>query len=474
MNKIVEIFDRIAGTGGKNDKIAILKAELPGNPLLQKVAKYALDQGKAYNVTALNLNADKCDIYAEDHSDLFVALDYLAEKNGASQNDIDYLSSLCRDEATEEIVHKIINHDLKIGAKTESFNKAMPGLIYEVPYNRYSSFAKLNPEKLEGERLIVQLKNDGRFAYMQDPAEHFNPFCSRQGNVYNLIGNLEQDFDWVRRIQDKLFEEVRLEGEMLVISETLNSQGQEFYLDRKTGNGLIEKIVRGCEKTAALVGPRIRFITWGYVTESEYQAKKSNVTYGVVWDNILKAYGDYAHTKPPSISLTRSLYAENYAAAMDFYKKLRALNYEGAMLKLADKLMWKDNSSGNLNGFKMKAEAEAEFEIIDAYYGKKGSKWEHHLGGLLVASSDRKIITNIGGGFTDEERLLGVDWWLNRKGKIISGKYTDISTDKSNRETYCLEHSRMPNMGGEMVETRFSEKDTADTYEYCVEQLKVA
>jgi hypothetical protein len=467
LKQVLEILNRVVATPGKNDKIAILKTELACNPLLQKVAKYALDQGKAYNVTTLNLEVDKCDVYAVDHSDLFNYLDYLTSKRGASQQDIDTLSSLCLDEATEEVVHKIINHDLKIGAQAESFNKAMPGLIYEMPYNRYSSFAKLKPEKLAGERLIVQLKNDGRFAYMQDPETTSTPFCSRQGIVYNLMGHLVEDYAWVHEMQYNIGENVRLEGEMLILSEDGKS-----YLPRKTGNGYIEKIVRGDVVAAALYGPRIRYVVWGYVTESDFALRKSTTIYSIIWDILEDAYQHRANDS--AIILTRSIFAPDYSDAMDFYRKLRALGYEGAMLKVADKLVWKDNSSGNLNGFKMKAEAEAEFEIIDAYYGAKGDKWEHLLGGLLVATSDRKILTRIGGGFTDKERELGVDWWLGKKGKIITGKFTDISTDRTSRETFCLEHSRLPNTGGEMVETRFSEKEIADTYAYCVEQLKVA
>lgn len=472
MQTVQNILYRVAGTSGKNDKIAILKEELPKNPLLQRVAKYALDQGRTYNVTALSSHRLPGWEPFNETAAIFTMLDYLAGKRGASQEDIDNLSRECRTDAARDIVHRIINKDLRIGATASSFNKAMPGLIYEVPYNRYSSFSKLDPEKLEGEDLIIQLKNDGRFSYMQDPEVTDQPFCTRQGNVHHLHGFLEDHFEWVRALQDNIECLVRMEGELLVID------GKGGFLDRITGNGLIEKFILG-DKAVKGLGEKLRYIVWGFVTDDEYEARISNVPYSIVWKNILEAYDKYGE-KNQIIKPTWSKNVPDYDAAMDFYRKIRAIKtpngkqLEGAMLKVANKLVWKDNSSGNLHGFKMKAEATAEFEIIDAYYGDPGKKWENYLGGLLVATSDRKIITNIGGGFTDDERKLGVDWWRGKKGKIITGKFTGVVTDKSSRETYCLEHSRMPNMGGEMVETRFSEKDEADTYEYCLEQLKVA
>lgn len=470
MKTVQDILYRIADTSSKNAKIAILKEELPKNELLQKVAKYALDQGKTYNVTALSTHRGAGIEPYNETDDIFQQLDCLAAKRGASQEEIDDLSFVCRSDAARDIVHRIINKDLRIGATASSFNKAMPGLIYEVPYNRYSSFAKLSPEKVDGEPGFIQLKNDGRFAYMQDPAMSPTPFCSRQGIEYGLHGWLTSDFHWAKQLQKDLGEPIRLEGEMLVLSETLNAKGHHFYLERKTGNGLIEKFILG-DKDVGDIGPRIHFVVWGYVTESEFKAGKSSVPYGTVWANMIDAYADVDPSN--KIKLTKSKPVRSYAEAMDFYRKVRALGHEGAMYKL-EKLKWKDNSSGNPDGFKMKAEAEAEFEIIDAYYGDPGKKYEHLLGGLVVATSDRKIITKIGGGFTDKERELGVEWWLGQRGKIITGKFTEITSDRGARETYCLGHSRLPNMGGEMVETRFSEKEEADTYEYCVEQLKVA
>ena len=469
MEGILEILEAIQALSGKKNKAALIKKELPNNPLLKKVVDYALSQGRSYNITALN-DVPFAEVVDESYADIFTMLDYLASKRGATQLDIDNLSYICPDDATRNVVTRIINRDLRIGADASTFNNVMPGSVYVTPYNRYSSFGDLDTDKLEGESLIVQLKNDGRFAYMQDPSlvPQGSIFCSRQGIKYGLHGAFEESFAWVRAIQNRVGEPIHLEGEMLVLDDTKPNS----YLKRSTGNGLIEKFILSDGEDKEFI-KRLRFIVWGYVTAKEYATGVSTVPYAIVWANLLEAY-DANTVENPTIRPTLSISVDNYGEAMDFYRRLRALKYEGAMLKIADKLKWRNSKSGNPHGFKLKAEAEAEFEILDAYYGDKGHKWENHLGGIVIQSSDGKILSNIGGGFTDRERLLGVDWWKSQKGKIVTGKFTDIVQDKTGRTTYCLEHSRMPNMGGALVETRFSEKTEADTYEYCVKQLKTA
>ena len=466
MQTVLDILDRVAATPSKKEKESILADALPSSPLLQQVAKYALDQGKSYNLTALP-EVIVADVIHEDPVKIFSYLDFLASKRGATDVEARTLAGMCHSSAAHEVVTRIIQKDLDIGAKANTFNKAMADLIYVVPYNRYSSFAKVKPEELENKSLIVQQKNDGFFAYMQDPEIPSNtpPFCTRQGNTFSLNGFIEQDFHWLRPIQDYHKEPIRLEGELLVLEDN----GR--YMARAKGNGLLAEFYNG-DYTPGF-GERIRYIIWGYVTESEFLARKSDRVYRQVWGNLKVAYARNMG-QTGDISLTHSMAVSGYGEAMDFYRKMRSQGLEGAMLKLADELVWKNNSSGNPYGFKMKAEAEAEFEIVDAYPGDPKGKWKNGLGGLVVKSSCGKILTNIGGGFSDKERELGVDYWKSKIGKIITGKFTDIVTDKTSRETFCLEHSRLPNMGGAMVETRFSEKEEADDLEYCRAQLIAA
>ena len=465
MKTVLDVLNRVGATSSKKEKEAILKVALSSNALLRRVAQYALNQGQSFNLTGLpevGTNGTP-----ENIDGIFACLDALKAKRGATHEEARQLAMYCNNAAAHDVVVRILRKDLDIGAGAETFNKAMPDLIYIVPYNRYSSFSQIDPDALRDVPMLVQLKNDGFFSYMQDPLlAKGNPFCTRQGNTFSLHGAVEKDFAFLRKLQAKVGEPIRIEGELLV--RTADWSG---FLPRSKGNGLLAEFYNGDGTAMPGFAERIRYIIWGYVTESEYQARESCVVYRDVWRNLQSCFAENAGKRMGVISLTDSKPVASFEEAMAFYRKMRERGLEGAMLKILDKLVWKHNSSGNLNGFKMKAEAEAEFEIVDAYPGKPNGKWKNHLGGLTVKSSCGQILTNIGGGFSDDERMLGLDWWKAKKGKIITGKFTGIVKDKTGRTTYCLEHSRMPHLGAAFVETRFSEKEEADDLAYCQKQL---
>ncbi|MNE20025.1 hypothetical protein D3C80_1131270 [compost metagenome] len=83
------------------------------------------------------------------------------------------------------------------------------------------------------------------------------------------------------------------------------------------------------------------------------------------------------------------------------------------------------------------------------------------MGAAVCASSDRKLSSGVGIGFTDKQRA---DLWNdNTIGMIITVKANDIVKDR-NKDTYSLFLPRN-------VEVR-TDKTVADTYERIVEQLK--
>jgi hypothetical protein len=451
MEKVLEILNEIAAESSTKGKEELLKKYLPENILLQRVATYALDQGKSYNVTELVETEERV------FGSVFNYLDYLADKRGATDQEVNTLSAMCRTEAEWEIVTRIIKKDLRIGCGAKSFNKVIPDLIYQVPYQRYSSFKAIEKIDFEKDKVIAQLKMDGRFAYMLPPATHYYPFVSRQGLKYSMGDALVgEDYDWVRLMERDLGEPVVLQGEKLVFDYETGA-----YCSRAVGNGLINEHIAGGKD----VSDRIRYVVWGFTTLKDFLRKKSDMTY---WDCLSAMENAYEAVGQGSrIILTKTEMVGSYAEAMEFYSRARSRKEEGAMIKAANKLKWRDCSSGDKYGVKLKPEAEAEFEIVDAYPGEKGKKYENMLGGLTIKTSCEGILSNVGSGFSDEQRGLGVDWWKEKIGKIVTCKFTEVVTDKTSRKTMCLSHPRF-------VEDRFTEKDEADTLRYCLEQLQSA
>ena len=451
MEKVLEILNEIAAESSTKGKEELLKKYLPGNVLFQRVATYTLDQGKSYNVTELVDNVTMVE------GSVFNFLDSLSVKRGATDQEVNTLSGMCRTEAEKEIVTRIIKKDLRIGCGAKAFNKVIPDLIYQVPYQRYSSFKAIEKIDFEKDKVVAQLKMDGRFAYMLPPDRYELPFVSRQGLKYSMGAALVgKDYDWVRFLEKDVGQPVVLQGEKLVFDYATGA-----YCSRAVGNGLINEHIAGGKD----ISDRIRYVVWGFTTVEDFHRKKSDMNYWDCLSFLEQAYEAIGHGS--RISLTPTESAPSLEKAMDFYTRARSRKEEGAMIKAANKLKWRDCSSGDKYGVKLKPEAEAEFEIVDAYPGEKGKKYENMLGGLTIKTSCGGILSNVGSGFSDEQRGLGVDWWKGKIGKIVTCKFTEVVTDKTSRKTMCLSHPRF-------VEDRFNEKDEADTLGYCLEQLRSA
>jgi len=143
-------------------------------------------------------------------------------------------------------------------------------------------------------------------------------------------------------------------------------------------------------------------------------------------------------------------------------KELIRKGEEGTILKsMSDDFFWADEDPSYYQ-VKLKAEAEAEFVIVDAYEGDPKKKYAWMLGGITVRSKDGVIVTDVGGGFPDSQRKLGVDHWKAKAGNIVTIKFNGI-TEPNDQGIRALDHPRL-------VEER-ADKTEADSYEYCRDLL---
>ena len=157
-----------------------------------------------------------------------------------------------------------------------------------------------------------------------------------------------------------------------------------------------------------------------------------------------------------------SWYVKSFEEAMTKTKELIRAGEEGAVLKsMSESFVWRDEDPSYFQ-IKLKAEAVCEFVIIDAYEGDSKKKYAGLLGGITVGSKDGVIVTNVGGGFSDDQRKLGVEHWRQKAGKIVSVKFNGI-TEPNEFGVRALDH---PNL----VEER-SDKIEADSYEHCRDTL---
>jgi len=440
MREVLGIIRHLAEVGSTKAKSEIIKKHLPGNELFQKVVKYALDQDKSYNVTELVNTDGKIISPSTSVEQVFGYLDYLVAKRGATAIEIMHLSRLCTSvPGAEEIVTKIIQKDLKCGCGAKAFNAVIPGLVFEVPYQRFSGFKEFDKIDFENDTVVAQIKMDGMFSYLMPDGS----FLSRNGSRYSLGGVIERDKEWISQLGSNLI----WMGELLV-----RGTGGS-YLPRKTSNGIINSFISGDGNPMWI--NRVEYVTWGYITHEDFRRGYSDTTYEEMLNSL-----NGVKVNSGKIFLSKTDFVRDKDEALVFYKNCRIRKEEGAMIKVINKLKWKSESSGSKFCVKLKPVAEAEFEIVGAYYGDKKGRYAAALGGLIVKSCDDKILTKLGGGFSDDDRFLGVDWWGKLVGRVVTAQFTGITTDKTSRETYCLDHGRF-------VELR-NDKDCADSYEYCL------
>lgn len=454
MENVYRLLKKLENEPSTNGKKAIIKAEADGEFLT--VAQLALGQDMSFNLTDIPPYKEPSDVAG---GRVIVALRFLNQKGSATLEDAQTLANIVGpSEEDREVVRRILRKDLRCGVGAKMVNSVHPGTCFVVPYQRYSGFDELDNVDFEKDEVYGQLKLNGMFAYMFDPVRREKQFLSRNGSSFSLGDTAlrsEADRKFISELEDSVGESCVLMGELLVLSED-----GETYLSRQEGNGILNKFISG--EGDPNMYEKIRYVIWGFVTESEFLAGKSDVPYKEMWNYLL-----HIAFLGSRIILTNNTILRSRAEAIDFYKTQRSRKEEGAMVKVANKLKWKSESSGSKFGIKLKPEAVAEFEIVDAYYGDPKRKYAAFLGGLIVKSSDGKIVTKVGGGFSHDQRMLGVDWWRQHIGKIVSISYIEIVTDKTDRTTYCLGNSNF-------VETRFNEKDEADTYEYCIKLLEVS
>ena len=128
-----------------------------------------------------------------------------------------------------------------------------------------------------------------------------------------------------------------LGGDKVLIGEVLVEVDGK-YLSRQEGNGIINKFISGDGDPE--YADKIKYVIWGYITEAEYRKKVSNTSYLEVWHNLNKIQlNDVVRLVPCDRVISKD-------QAIEKYMEFRGRKEEGAMVKVTNKLMWRDQSSG--------------------------------------------------------------------------------------------------------------------------------
>lgn len=414
MTSISDIFDSLASDNSRLAKEAILSKNKT-NADLQRVVNLALNPFVNFyirKIPAYKANGKKKLSWAMDEIET-----NLATRKVTGNSAIALLKNVLENlnESDARVIEKIISKDLRCGVSEATANKIWPNHIPTYPVMLASGFDQKLVDKIKFPA-YCQLKLDGmRFnAIVRDGQVEYR---SRNGKELSIPSKLFSDalvglaacYD-----ADYVFD-----GELLVVG----ADGKP--LDRKTGNGILSKGVKGTmsEDEAAMV----RVTLWDAIPFTSFEAGKHKVSYETRF-NELKTKLDSLKKKSlwaQLIELVWTKEVKDQAEAQQIFEKFLAEGQEGTILKSKTNI-WEGKRSKEQIKFKGELECDLQIAAFEEGTGKNVGR----LGALIVESSDKVIQVNVGSGFTDSQRD---EYWADRKnllGKIVTVKYNARIKDK--------------------------------------------
>lgn len=438
MQQILNTLILLEETSSTNDKIAILKHELPKNHLLQKVIVYALDSRKTFNVKKFPVTIPRA-FKNVTTDEIFEFLDYLNAQPGASSQDKARLFSLAaRNEATWEVVKRICNQDLKCGCGVALVNKAMPGLVFDIPYCRCSTDKKISNIKFPA---YVQEKADGMFCNcFVDTCANTVDFLSREGKPVLQLDRLRKI---ILNGLNSLTVTWNIQGELRVRDPQTGK-----LLSRQVGNGILNSCLYG--KAEQSDADNVVFCAWNIVDINDFwNLHESAVDYSVIVDTIHLAISTI---DSPYVTFIENEVVNSLEEAEKFYARIRRQGGEGAIVK-DFRFKWKNHTSPLQ--IKMKNVSDADLIVVDWNLADEDSKYRGMMGAIVCESRCGKLRVKVGTGFTDEDRAKN---WDDEIGNVAALEFESVSKSKTDK-LHCLYLPRFVEMRRERT------KRTADTLE---------
>lgn len=406
---IHQIISQLAATSSRLEKEAILRANSE-NDLLKSVIKLALDPFIQFYIRKIpKYKASKVTLT------LASALDKLGElssRNKTGNAGIEHLTYIMESVNAEDalVIERVIEKDLRCGVSEATVNKIWPRFIPTYPVMLASGFEGKLIEKFNWPG-FVQLKLDGmRFnAIVRNGKVELR---SRNGKELNIPNELfHQSFTELAKFYQ---EDVVFDGELLVI----NDSGKP--LDRKTGNGILTKSIKGTQSKAE--AGMVRATLWDAIPFNAFVEGVFDTPYHKRLKSLTTSLTNVPQNLAHLLSIVETKEVENQYQATELFNKYLQLGFEGTILKDRNGI-WEDKrSKGQI---KFKGELECDLKVVDWEEGTGKNKGR--LGNLVVESSDGVIRVGVGTGFTDLDRDTIKP---NVVGKIVSIKYNARIQDK--------------------------------------------
>ena len=414
---VYNILEELRATSSRNEKEAILNKNAK-NDVLERVFFLALDPYTQFyqrKIPKYKRNKQPAITLGYALGELKTLSSRQKTGNEAIEFLADLLSNLDSDDA--KILECVIQKDPDCGVQASTVNKVWEDLIHEYPCMLASAYDEKLIDKVKFPAL-VQLKMDGmRFNAIVDANNKSVEYRSRNGKEV-AVNNDSLDAAFLEMAKNIGMANVVFDGELVVVDE----KGK--LLDRKTGNGILNKAVKGTISDDERA--QVRATIWDVIPLQYFREGKCDVDYETRLGTVVVAIDNLTENKN-LISVVETTIAKDLAEAQKIFETYHAAGQEGIILKTRDGI-WEDKRAKHQ--IKFKGELECDLLCVDWEEGTGKNKGK--LGALVLQSSDGKINVSVGTGLTDEMRSTLTPKKV--KGKIVTVKYNARISSKNKGE----------------------------------------
>ena len=420
---INKILEELRATSSRLEKEAILKKN-EKNDLLKQVVFLALDPYTQFYQRKIPDYKPAKKNQADTLGPVLDSLLNLSSRQVTGNAAIEYLtkllSSLTADDA--KVLECVIQKDLDCGVQSSTANKIWPGLIADYPCMLASGYDEKLVEKIQFPA-FVQLKMDGmRFNAIVDANDKRVVYRSRNGKIVEVNTDL-LDAAFLEMAKNIGMANVVFDGELVVVDDA----GK--LLDRKTGNGILNKAVKGTISKSEKA--QVRATIWDVIPLQYFQKGKCDVDYETRLGTVVTAIDNLGGNLKHLVSVVETNIADSLYKAQKLFETYHAAGQEGIILKSRDGI-WEDKRAKHQIKFK----GELECDLLCVGWEEGTGKNKGKLGALVLQSSDGKINVSVGTGLTDEMRSELT--FKKVKGKIVTVKYNARINNKKGEDSLFL------------------------------------
>ena len=409
LKPVLDALDKIAGTRAAKQKKKYIEQSLD-IPYFKEVVLNAYDSRKTFNINKFPKKASTLIKKANDDA-IFDMLTTLSQKKGASNAEISKLHNLCADDATCEIVSRIVNKDLRCGVNLKTWKIYYPSLFEHSPMlcefavrylRRYDTFSDELDQFVSfcdgWDNVIGSIKANGVRVWIDTVPER-PAYISRSGKFYENFHILNKDSITLAK---RLKEEYNLE-EMPILDGEVTFEGEDF-----------QDQMRQVRRIKDMDPSKFRLVLFDCPSLPFEQAERS----AILAEMIEELHKEGVLTKT---SFTEEVMFDSFKDFKEYFLDVvfeRKL--EGLVLKKADE---KYEFRRSKFWCKVKDWFSADVKVIGVEEGT--GKYAGMLGALIVDFNG--VSVRVGSGYSDAQR----EWFFENPPEIIEVEYKMITKDGS-------------------------------------------